>query len=429
MTDTFTFETATKAGAKARLALAGPTGSGKTYTALKIATAWGGTIGVIDTERGSASKYARNPATGNGLFAFQRLNMQRYDPRDLPGALAAAAAAGIDTIIIDSLSKFWSGAGGMLEQVDAAGKRSFGGNSFGGWKEASPWEAAMIEAMLSYPGHLIVTMRVKTEWVIAKNANGRNEPQKIGMQPVQRAGIEYEFDIVGDMDTENNLVVSKTRCPDIAGLVVNRPGAEFAQTILNWLDDGAPAKNALDYRADALDPAATYASLRTLYTTVQHAGLMGAAVPDQVGDSMTLGQLIISAGKAAEARETFGAEAQPDPTSPRQPATESPPSAPAADEAAAKPEPAEANGRAAGKAPQAPTEPPGVATEPPPATPAGKWVAAWRAKLAEADEDGLRVLQREVGSAVQKRTIASEMSGELSGEIRARRAELNSVPA
>src|SRR5260370_6503461 len=166
MTDTFTFETATKAGAKARLALAGPTGSGKTYTALTIATAWGGSIGVIDTERGSASKYARNPATGKGLFPFRRLDMQRYDPRDLPKALAAAAAAGIDTVIIDSLSKFWSGEGGMIQQADNARKRSLGGNSFAGWEEARPLETALVEAVRSYPRHRLVTMPVWAEYVL-----------------------------------------------------------------------------------------------------------------------------------------------------------------------------------------------------------------------------------------------------------------------
>jgi len=410
MTDTFTFETATKAGAKARLALTGPTGSGKTYTALTIATAWGGTIGVIDTERGSASKYARNPRTGKGLFAFKRLDMQRYDPRDLPKALAAAAAAGIDTIIIDSLSKFWAGEGGMIQQAENAAKRSFGGNSFAGWKEANPMESAMIEALLSYPGHVIVTMRVKTEYVITENERGKKEPQKIGMQPVQRSGIEYEFDIVGDMDTENNLVVSKTRCPDLAGRVINCPGTEFAQTILDWLNDGEPSKNALDYRADALDPAATHAGLRMLYSAVQHAGLLGAAVTDETGDSMTLGQLIISAGKAAEARETFGADdAAPEDVN------ESPSKVAEPDPAPSHPTPVAASGRTSS------AEASSVAPSP--------WVTDWRAKLAGADEDGLRILQREVGSAVQKRTITSETGGDLNDEIRARRRELDGVPA
>lgn len=415
MTEAFTFETATKAGAKARLALAGPTGSGKTYTALAIATAWGGTIGVIDTERKSASKYAKNPTTGKGLFAFKRLDMDRYDPRDLPKALAAAAAGGIDTIIIDSLSKFWSGEGGMLQQVDNAAKRAYGGNSFGGWKEASPWEAAMIEAMLSYPGHLIVTMRVKTEYVMAEDDRGRKVPQKVGLQPVQRSGIEYEFDIVGDMDQENNLIVSKTRCPELAGQVVNRPGAEFAQTILNWLDDGEPAKNALDFRAAALDPAATHAGLRALYATVQHAGLLGAAVTDESGDSMTLGQLIISAGKAAEARETFGADDAAREDVPR-------PGAPA--QRGAMPE----AGNVSDPGPGHPEPPVGNQLASPEAV-GNPWLADFRARLTGATEDRLMALQREIGSAIAKRTITAQAGSDLSDEIRARRRELDGVPA
>src|SRR5258708_36294302 len=99
MTDTFTFETATKAGAKARLALAGPTGSGKTYTALKIATAWGGSIGVIDTERGPAAQYAKNPATGKGLVPYRQMDMAGYDAPDRPEALTTAAAAGLDQVV------------------------------------------------------------------------------------------------------------------------------------------------------------------------------------------------------------------------------------------------------------------------------------------------------------------------------------------
>lgn len=303
----FTFEDATKAGAKARLALAGPSGSGKTYTALAIATAWGGTIGVIDTERGSASKYARNPATGKGLFTFKRLNMTRYDPRDLPKALAAAADIGCGTVIIDSLSKFWSGEGGMLEQVDSAAKRSFGGNGFAGWKEARPFEAAMIEAMLSYPGHVIVTMRVKTAYEVVENERGRKTPTKIGLQPEQRQGIEYEFDIVGDLDLNNSLTISKTRCPELAGRVFLRPGADVAGMIADWLEDGEPAATALDYRAVALDPASTVDDIRTAGRSARAAGLLGAAVTDHTGEPMSLDQLLRSAIAAAEARELITA--------------------------------------------------------------------------------------------------------------------------
>jgi AAA domain-containing protein len=198
----FEFVPATKEQAKARVALAGPSGSGKTWTSLVLATvlAEGGRFGVIDTERGSASKYA-------GPFTFDRLNLYTYDPRDLVKALAASASAGHAAVMIDSLSRFWGGTGGMLEIVDNAAKRSYGGNSFGGWKEARPIENDMIEAILGYPGHVIVTMRTKTAYEITKTDNGKTVPVKIGLQPEQRNGIEYEFDVVADMDLENNFTL------------------------------------------------------------------------------------------------------------------------------------------------------------------------------------------------------------------------------
>src|SRR5688572_10982122 len=116
-----TFTKATKKQAKARIALEGPSGSGKTYTSLLTAKVLGDRIAVIDTEHGSASKYADE-------FEFDTLAMDRYDPNVLIQALAAAAAAGYDVVVVDSLSHFWMGADGMLEQVDRAAKRSAGGN-------------------------------------------------------------------------------------------------------------------------------------------------------------------------------------------------------------------------------------------------------------------------------------------------------------
>ncbi|MET9439118.1 AAA family ATPase, partial [Streptomyces sp. NPDC006551] len=99
LVDGLDFEDAVRAAEKARLALTGPSGSGKTYTALSIGTGLlpeGGTLGVIDTERGSASKYA-------GLFTFKTMKLLSFEPQALIRALAVAAARGIDVVIIDSL--------------------------------------------------------------------------------------------------------------------------------------------------------------------------------------------------------------------------------------------------------------------------------------------------------------------------------------
>jgi len=57
--------------------------------------------------------------------------------------------------------------------------------------------------MLQSSCHIIATMRSKTEYVI-ENKDGRNQIKKIGMAPVQRQGMEYEFTIVGDLDVDHN---------------------------------------------------------------------------------------------------------------------------------------------------------------------------------------------------------------------------------
>jgi AAA domain len=228
------FRKATKAQSRARVALIGPAGSGKTYTALILATSLGQRVAVIDTERGSASKYA-------DLFGFDVLELDTFDPRTYIAAINAAQQAGYDVLVIDSLSHAWTGKGGVLEIKDAATRRSKSNDSFGaGWREASPLHNQLVDAMLQARVHLIATMRAKTEYLVTKNAKGETKIEKVGLAPVQRDGLEYEFDIVGDLDGENNLVVSKTRCPALSGVVVNHPDAKLAQVISDWLSDGVP---------------------------------------------------------------------------------------------------------------------------------------------------------------------------------------------
>jgi hypothetical protein len=228
------FKKATKAQARLRLALIGPSGSGKTYTALSIASALGGRVAVVDTERGSASKYA-------GLFpSFDTCELEHFDPREYVKAIKAAEAAGYTTLILDSLSHAWIGNGGALELADQAAKRSKVGNSFAAWRDVTPLHNALIDAILGSRCHIIATLRAKTEYVQEKDERGRTQIRKVGLEPVQRQGLEYEFDVIADLDTENNLIIGKTRCPALSGRVYNRAGEEVAGVLRGWLSDGTP---------------------------------------------------------------------------------------------------------------------------------------------------------------------------------------------
>ncbi|MDX3033923.1 AAA family ATPase [Streptomyces scabiei] len=224
----FTFRPANKAGRKGRVSIQGMSGSGKTWTGLSIThgLAEGRRFAVIDTERGAASLYS-----GIGGIHFDTLAMDRYDPRDLARALDAAAQAKYPAVFVDSLSHFWKGTDGTLEQVEKA-KAKYGGNKFAGWKDGTPLQNDMVAAILDYPGHVVCSMRSYTEWVLD---NGK--PQRVGMRPEQRKGIEYEFDVAVAMDIENTLEVLKSRCPALNRQVIKRPNGarDIAAPLLAWL--------------------------------------------------------------------------------------------------------------------------------------------------------------------------------------------------
>ena len=227
------FQKAVKHESKLRLAIAGPSGSGKTYTALAIGTALG-KVALVDTESGSASKYA-------DVFSFDVAEMHApFHPRKYAEAITAATAAGYDVIILDSLSHAWFATGGVLGIVDEAAKRSRSGNTYMAWKEGTPAQNMLVEAIVTAQIHVIGTMRSKTEYALVTNDRGKQEPRKMGMAPIQRDGFEYEFDVMLDMDIENTAVVTKSRCSALAGKVIPKPGRDVAMVLRDWLS-GAPA--------------------------------------------------------------------------------------------------------------------------------------------------------------------------------------------
>lgn len=223
------FAKATKKKARLRLAIAGASGSGKTFTALTVGKHIGNKMAVIDTERGSASKYAGDVAD------FDACDLEHFAVQKYLQAIKSAAEAGYDVLVIDSLSHAWAGKGGILEEAD---KR---GGKFGAWRDLTPLQQSLMDAILSYPGHVIATMRSKMAYeVTTDESKGRKETkvEKIGLAHVQRDDVSYEFDVMLDMDEKNNARVTKTRCPALTGLVLSKPGKDLAETLLAWLSDG-----------------------------------------------------------------------------------------------------------------------------------------------------------------------------------------------
>lgn len=230
------FKKATKKQAKLRLALSGPAGSGKTYTALAVATGLGERVAVIDTEHGSASKYSRE-------FNFDTDEMSSYEPQEYVKRIQEAEREGYDVLVIDSLSHAWFAKGGALEQVDRVADRSRSKNKFNAWRDVTPIQNQLVEAIISCKCHVIATMRTKMSYEVTENEFGKKAPTKLGLAPIQRDGMEYEFDVWGELDQENKMVISKTRCSALSGKVIPKPGAEFSVVLKEWLNDGSPVSD------------------------------------------------------------------------------------------------------------------------------------------------------------------------------------------
>ncbi len=230
-----TFQKATKHQLKARIAIDGPSGAGKTWTSLATARVLGERVLLVDTERGSGALYADE-------FDYDYFRIDPpYHPARGEEVLRAAHEQGYDVVIIDSLSHFWDGEGGTLDIVDAAAQRSFGGNSYAGWSIGTPALRSLVDSLLGLDAHLIVTMRSKMEYVLEEGAKGTKVPRKVGMAPVMRNGVEYEFTVVGDMDLDHRMVISKSRCAALADQVIQPHHAEeMATTFKAWLNSGEP---------------------------------------------------------------------------------------------------------------------------------------------------------------------------------------------
>lgn len=328
----FTFAPATREQARARIGLQGPAGSGKTKTALRLAEglATGGIIGVVDTERGSALKYAPVPGRPDlGGHAFGHMPMDNHDPRNLIGAVKAAEDAGVAVLVIDSWSHFWNGRGGLLEIVDRAGSEKGAGGTFGGWRTGNPIEQDMLDALLNFRGHLIVTMRTKGDYVI----EGK-KVTKVGVKAVQREGAEYELDLVMDM-VEGTATVTKTRYQPLENLQVHHPGEDIAEVILEQLGQGVDPVAAI---VEALTAEGlTYAGALELHARAQQRGLLTVTHPHpKTEDPVALGDLIKEYGMALKpqpvsAHPQAAAQAQPETPPVREPqATTDQPQPPAA---------------------------------------------------------------------------------------------------
>jgi len=215
-----------KKQAKIKLALAGCSGSGKTYSSLLLAygmtNEWN-KIAIIDTENGSADLYAH-------LGNYNVLNLKSpFTPEKYIQAIDVCEGAKMEVIIIDSLSHCWEHLLEIHSQMQ--------GNSFTNWGKITPRQTAFVQKILNCNSHVISTMRTKQDYVLNEK-NGKFVPEKVGLKTIMRDGIDYEFTIVLDMDLKHFAKASKDR----TNLFMDKPDfiitPDTGKAILDWCNEG-----------------------------------------------------------------------------------------------------------------------------------------------------------------------------------------------
>jgi len=241
------FETATREKAKLRLALTGPSGAGKTLSALYIAFGMTGDwskVALIDTEHKRGKFYVNRSDLNTGVFMYAELtppySAERYKDYVIEGCKVVGADG---VVVVDSFSHAWNNEGGVLDYKDTIAAKS-GKNSYTAWNEAGKVQNSLVNTILAVDCHTIVTMRSKMEYVMEENEKGKQQPVKVGLAPIQREDTEYEFDIVLDIARSHIAVASKdTTFLDKFGAIIT---PELGSQLKAWLDDGVDPERCAD---------------------------------------------------------------------------------------------------------------------------------------------------------------------------------------
>jgi len=222
---------ATRTKAKIRLGLSAVSGGGKTYSAIKIAKGLSRgdltKVAIIDTENGSADLYAH-------LGNYNVLTLHPpYTPERYVECIKSCEDAGMEVIIIDSITHEWNGKGGILEIHS-----SMTGNSFTNWSSLTPRHQKFIDAILQSKCHVITTVRRKQDYDLSKDSNGKTKVEKAGLKEETREGFEYELTANIELDIKHNATALKDR----TGLFMDKPAftpsEETGKMLLDWCEMG-----------------------------------------------------------------------------------------------------------------------------------------------------------------------------------------------
>lgn len=224
------FQKAKKEQIWVKLLLNSPSGGGKTYGALRVATGLaqkcGSRVAAIDTENGRIRYYADE-------FDFDDMQLEEpYSPEKYIAAIDEAVKAGYKVLIIDSTSHEWNF---CLEQVN----NMPGTNSYTKWKTITPRHNAFVEKILQSPIHIISTVRGKDEYVL-EDSNGKKVPKKVGLGYSQRDGMEFEYTVTLNLDQNTHRFAATKDNTHIFEDRYDVLSEADGIALYNWANDGEP---------------------------------------------------------------------------------------------------------------------------------------------------------------------------------------------
>lgn len=178
---------AVRAGSKVVIGVAGTSGSGKTYTALKMARGMVDNpreIGFLDTENRRGSLYADildGPFLIGDLYA-------PFSPDRYAQAIKEFQDAGVKVLVVDSASHEHEGEGGL---EDHAHRPTANGQErkIADWQGAKREHKKFMRALLQSDMHIIVTLRAREKM----DFSNPKQPKSLGIQPICEKNFMFEM--------------------------------------------------------------------------------------------------------------------------------------------------------------------------------------------------------------------------------------------
>lgn len=231
----FQLRKAERKQAKLRIGLSGPSGAGKTYSAILLASGLTDMtkVAMIDTESGRGELYSHL-----GDYNYIRLEAP-YSPERYIQAIKACEDEGMEVIIIDSIAHEWEGEGGCLEINETLANTKYKGNSWAAWNETTPRHRKFIDKIVNSKAHIITCVRNKIDTIQTED----KKIKKVGVKEITREGFEYELTVNFNIDRDTHFATpSKDNTELFENEEPHKISKQTGEKLIKWANDGKKIK-------------------------------------------------------------------------------------------------------------------------------------------------------------------------------------------